>query len=151
MKKIFNQGFTLIELLMVVSIIGILSAIVLTQLSNARDRGSDAAVKSNLVSVRTQADLYYDSNNRSYGTFSAGNCPTTASSGNVFGVSAIVSAINAAASNGGNGTRCVATTNAYAVAVGLKTANQSWCIDSQGRSKQFAGTPTAAITGSACN
>ena len=70
----YNKGFTLIELLMVIAIIGLLSTIVLNSLSSARNRGSDAAVKSNLNSIRSAADLYYDNNNNSYGTFAIGNC-----------------------------------------------------------------------------
>jgi prepilin-type N-terminal cleavage/methylation domain-containing protein len=69
MKK--NTGFTLIELLVVIAIIGILSSVVLASLSTARSKGSDAAIKSQMNSLRSQAVLYYDSNNSSYsGLFS---------------------------------------------------------------------------------
>ena len=57
MKK--NKGFTLIELLVVIAIIGILASIVLASLSNARDKGKDASVKSQLSSMRAQAELYF--------------------------------------------------------------------------------------------
>lgn len=144
----YNKGFTLIELLMVIAIIGLLSTIILTSLSDARNRGSDAAVKSNLNSIRSAADLYYDNNNNSYGTFAIGNCVAGAG---MFSNSTIISAINAAISAGDGTSRCVASINSYAIAIGMKTIGQSWCIDSLGRAKQYLGNPVSAITGSSCN
>lgn len=143
-----KKGFTLIELLMVIAIIGLLSTIVLTSLSNARNRGSDAAVKSNLNSIRSSADLYFDNNGTSYGTFPIGNCVSGAG---MFSNPTIMSAINAAISAGDGTSRCVASVSSYAIAIGMKTIGQSWCIDSSGKSKQFLGNPVSAISGSSCN
>lgn len=67
-KNIFKRGFTLIELLVVIAIIGILAAVVLASLNTARDKGEDAAIKSNLNNIRAQAELVYDDSNRSYDT-----------------------------------------------------------------------------------
>jgi len=55
-----NKGFTLIELLVVIAIIGILSSVVLASLNTARNKGEDAAVKSNLAGARAEAEIYYD-------------------------------------------------------------------------------------------
>ncbi|MCI0619674.1 type II secretion system GspH family protein [Candidatus Wolfebacteria bacterium] len=55
-----NRGFTLIELLVVIAIIGILSSVVLASLNTARDKGRDAAIKSDLNNIRAQAELVYD-------------------------------------------------------------------------------------------
>ncbi len=145
------RGFTLIELLVVIAIIGILSSVVLASLNSARTKGSDAAVKSNLNNMRSQAELYYANNSDSYGTFVAATCPVVVTGGSIFNDATIIRAIAAALTSGGSGTRCVAASTAYAISVGLKTGGQAWCIDSTGVSKQFAGTPTAAITGSACS
>jgi len=79
MKK--NQGFTLIELLVVVAIIGILSSVILASLNSARDKGKDAAVKSQLASMKAQAELYYSTNNESY----LGLCSAAADVKNGFG------------------------------------------------------------------
>ncbi len=53
-----KAGFTLIELLVVVSIIGILASVVLASLGGARGKASDIKIKSQLNSMRNQAELY---------------------------------------------------------------------------------------------
>lgn len=151
-----HRGFTLIELLVVIAIIGILSAVVLASLNTARNKGADAAVKSNLQTVQTQAELFYDSNNNKYNTdgttgISAGGaCPTSASAtGSMFAVdatirNAVLSAMNAV---GTTTSRCYMNSNgsAYFVQVGLKTGG-TYCVDSTGQ----ATTTNTLATGTAC-
>lgn len=59
--KMKNKGFTLVELLVVIAIIGVLSAIAVVNLNSARNKGVDAARKSNLSSLPAGAEVYYDS------------------------------------------------------------------------------------------
>ena len=151
-----TTGFTLIELLVAIAIIGLLSAIILASLNTARGKGADAAVKSNLHNMRAQDDLYYTSNGDSYGTWNGGvkaTCPTVVTVGSMMNDPNIIKAIAAALVAGGNGTSCIVVGGSYAIAVGMKTVNQAWCIDSSGISKLKTGvaTPDLAITGSACN
>ena len=60
MNNNLKRGFTLIELLVVIAIIGILASVVLASLNSARAKGSDAAIKQSLTSVRSQAELVSD-------------------------------------------------------------------------------------------
>ena len=66
MVKNLQKGFTLIELLVVVAIIGVLSAVVLNQLSGARDRSADFTVKTNLASIIGQAEIWRGENSGKY-------------------------------------------------------------------------------------
>lgn len=54
-----NQGFTLIELLIVIVVMGIIMALVTTNLYGARQRASDSQKKSNLRQLQTALHLYY--------------------------------------------------------------------------------------------
>lgn len=67
-----KKGFTLIELLVVIAIISVLASIVLTSLGESRNKAKDAALRAELASLRSQAELY-SSNNGNYG-IDTGSC-----------------------------------------------------------------------------
>ena len=119
MYKNRSQGFTLIELLVVIAIIGILSAVVLAQLSSVRSKGQDAAVQSNLSTVQLQAEIFYGVGNTYTGVCADSN---------------IVKALAAAtAANGGTASICNAVTGAYAASSKLVfDSTRFWCVDSTG-------------------
>jgi prepilin-type N-terminal cleavage/methylation domain-containing protein len=128
-----HRAFTLIELLVVIAIIGILSSVVLASLNTARNKGADAAVKSNLANARAEAELWYDSQNPQAYT---GVCAATGN--NVIGDSV------AAAGTAGGGTGvCNASATAWAASAPLKVQNQVsgssaidyYCVDSTGVAK----------------
>src|SRR3989344_4587905 len=142
MKKIFNSsgGFSLIELLIVITIIGVLSSIVLSSLSNSRSRAYDSKIKQQLNSFRTAAELYYDSAPNSYGTQAFINTAACGGTGaGVFSDTNMGAQVTDAVSkNGGTVGKCQANNTAYVVAVPLRTAAaNAWCIDSDGRSQQI--------------
>lgn len=160
MKQKFNRGFTLIELLVVIAIIGILSSVVLASLNTARNKGSDAAIKSNLANIRSQAEIIYDGSGCYNNTGAVGgDCTILADDGDcaaanteddsIFENPTVAGQILAAATASGQGlagAECVASANgvAWVVTVPLKTAGQYWCVDSTGASKQTAAQQGAA-------
>ena len=127
MKK--NKGFTLIELLVVIAIIGILASVVLASLSSARNKGADAAIKSNLANMRAQAEIYLDSRaDKTYTSFCSD--PTYLSA-----KAAIQASNNNAAVN------CTADSNEWAISAVMKADNTKfWCVDYLGSSKEETAT-----------
>ena len=135
MFKNKNKGFTLIELLVVIAIISLLSSIVLASLKTARSKAADAAVKSQMNSVRPQAEIFYG-----IGQTYTGVCAD----------SQIVKLLDAASMSGAGNTTsdiCYIATapvgQGYAAIAEMKTQNlfgetssiDYWCVDSTGQSK----------------
>jgi prepilin-type N-terminal cleavage/methylation domain-containing protein len=80
-----KKGFTLIELLVVIAIIGILSAIGLVSLGGAREKARDAQRKTDVASMRTALQLYYDDHSNKYpGTAAAAGTAENVSAANGF-------------------------------------------------------------------
>lgn len=117
MKQTLKRGFTLIELLVVIAIIGILASVVLASLNSARDKGSDAAIKSNLNNIRAQAEIVYDDD------------------GDYDAVCADTNVSNAVTAAGGV---CLDSATAWAAAADLSDGTNNWCVDSTGNSGEFA-------------
>jgi prepilin-type N-terminal cleavage/methylation domain-containing protein len=153
-----NKGFTLIELLVVIAIIGILSSVVLASLSSARNKGKDVAVKSQLSSMRAQAEIFYSKDSSYASICTTDSAVTTGGLGGTTGLlAATVSAEGVTTTVSTNGTvgsgslvSCNSTADAWAVEAPLvaDTANAYYCVDSTGASK---GTSTVlAANGTVC-
>ncbi len=63
-----KKGFTLIELMVVVAIMGLLAALAVISLNNARQRARDARRISDVKQVQTALELYYLDNQEYPGT-----------------------------------------------------------------------------------
>lgn len=115
--------------------------LVLSKLTAARSVGQDQNTKSSLASFRSSAELYYDSNNQSYGNAVSGEAGCTVS-GSMFTSNKYSSTsnfsplidLNSYPSNAHLTCNVDATGQTYAVEVKLN-ANGYWCVDSKGSSK----------------
>ncbi len=153
MLKNTKKGFTLIELLVVIAIIGILSSVVLASLNSARNKGADAAIKSNLASMRGQAEIFYDSNSTAINTYT-----NVCTNGVVGGVNGIGAGVQAASTVAGTGpivtsgavqttstANCFSTASAWAASVKLKNGTLYACVDSTGASKETTLLAASAV------
>lgn len=55
-----EKGFTILELLVVIAIIAVLAAIVLVNVTQYINKGSNAAIKANLATVLTNSAIYFE-------------------------------------------------------------------------------------------
>jgi prepilin-type N-terminal cleavage/methylation domain-containing protein len=149
MKK--NKGFTLIELLVVIAIIGILASVVLASLNSARQKGADAAIKSNLNNARAQAELFYDSNGQSYQDASGHDvcnkapAVVTAADNATLGIGNMLIGAQSAYDKAGSQVMCDSSATAWVAYSPLKsdTANV-YCVDSTGKSVLLLATAVAS-------
>jgi prepilin-type N-terminal cleavage/methylation domain-containing protein len=121
MKQTLQRGFTLIELLVVIAIIGILSSVVLASLNSARNSAQVAAAKSELSSMRAEAEIEYNISSQSYDEV----CTTGSEK-----------------ADGGNG--CYDGADAWAASIVIDDtsgAEKYFCVDSTG----FAGERSTAL------
>ena len=127
--KFSKKGFTLIELLVVIAIIGILAAIVFVNVSSARDKARDAAVKANMASFPAAAEMIYDGEGSSY----AKVCDSGKDSKKAYDA-----ALKAIGGTDGTDGHCDAAVNTYVVCVRLATdKTKAWCIDSASAKREI--------------
>ena len=141
-----SKGFTLIELLVVIAIIGVLASVVLAATNSARIKGADAAVKANLGNLRSQAEIFYDSNSNTYTNICASGTAGSIYAGFVAGATAggaTTFQVNGASTTDATTAKCNNSATAWAVETPLKSSG-FWCVDSAGATK---ANTTAGIAG----
>lgn len=154
--KSLKFGFTLIELLVVISIIGLVSSIALASVKTARDRAADSAIRSDLLAVRTQAQIYFSQFNSYTTSFTlenVGQCtlPVPGVLTDLKVSAAMLAAGNASSGGGIGATFCMANTVAYVVAAPLRTnPARAWCVDYLNNSLEVATSFLAANTAVSC-
>lgn len=126
------RGFTLIELLVVIAIIGILASVVLASLNDARIKGANASIESNVNNMRSQAEIWYDQNSNSYVNL----C-----------IQPEITGASTSVGNVGGNFSCNSIGSEFRISSTLLESTEHFCIDNNG----FAGTIAAAPTGSQCN
>lgn len=62
LKKYSQKGFTIVELLIVIVVIGILAALVLNTFSGVQRRARDTERQTDINSIATQLEVYYNDN-----------------------------------------------------------------------------------------
>lgn len=136
-----QKGFTLIELLVVIAIIGILAALVLVALGNARDKANDARIKSNIGQLRTLAEVHYDSNSATYTNFGACADGTVASCEGDIGDS--VGSLRSDTTEAGGTINAVSDADNFCIKSQLKSdPNMNICVDQSGA---FVETTSDAV------
>lgn len=111
-----NQGFTIVELLIVIVVIGILALLVITTYSGIQQKARNSKRQSDLASVQTQLEAYYQ-NNGYYPSLGDLNTGTSATS----------------------------NANSSWAATNMKSLDQNALVDPSNpdQSRNLKGTPTA--------
>ncbi len=133
-------GFTLIELLVVVAIIGILATVVVGMLTSARRKGEDSAIKTQMTSLRSEAELYGINNGNSFNNLFTSNNTWASANSNIQAILAYLAQISPVRAAG-------SSVGAWAAQVQLKEdATQYICIDSTAATKIGTTAMSAGAT-----
>lgn len=145
MKKNFlinNQnGFTILELLVVVAIIAILTGVVIGSIISTKNKAADKAIQENLMTVRSQANIYF----LGAGSNTYGNAATNCDSGMYVDDPTMLAAINKLKTYVSvDHVACYSTPNTtFAVAAKLKTSLSYYCVDSTSAGRIIDGDTVA--------
>ncbi len=130
----WSSGFTLMELLIVIAIIGILVAVVLGSLNDARQGGIDAKIVAEMDALQKRASIEESSQYTFDVVCGSNGVPQSTV------IAGLISSINNIASST---LVCNSDTTQYAVSVAVGTAY--WCVDSMSIRKEIASELTTEL------
>jgi hypothetical protein len=109
----------------------ILNDILEGSMGSVREKAKDASTKANIVSMRPQAELYYDSHNYTYK--------------NLCSDKMIIEALQNAKSNSGTTAQCNVSSNGTAYVISAKVSSGYYCVDNTG----YAQVNSSPLSGKA--
>ncbi len=130
----WSSGFTLMELLIVIAIIGILVAVVLGSLNDARQGGIDAKIVAEMDALQKRASIEESSQYTFDLVCGSNGVPQSTV------IAGLISSINNIASST---LVCNSDTTQYAVSVAV--GNAYWCVDSMSIRKEIASELTTEL------
>lgn len=149
MRQNTKRGFTVIELLIVVGIIAILATLLIASLTSAKQKAQDKAIVANMLTIRSQAQLYYDgAGGQSYGPVQSYPVSNDCTLGLYSADSVIAQTIAKLKQDRGTDlVACFSTPTTYAIVTKLNFVNGYFCLDSVNTGRVIDGNSNAAWNG----
>ncbi|MCA9366809.1 type II secretion system protein [Candidatus Kaiserbacteria bacterium] len=139
MKLWQQRGMTIIELLVVIAIIGVLAAVILASLNDARQSGVEAKIKTEVDSIAKRAAIDFST---------TGTYHTVCGSGGYTQSTIIADYVTSINTMASSSMVCNSADREFAVSVPVDGGN--WCADSEGNRRTIASPLTTSPVETIC-